>query len=137
MDDEEILRGRRRDAHGTFGGGVVKHPNDEHQQRVRAILEQGQRLFQESTPRAIQTLIAVMEDGESPAAARVRAAELILDRVYGKAPLNMRIIGDTPFERLMMGLVLQFAGGSEAHVIEMEQDDGGILWEEDDDTLDQ
>jgi hypothetical protein len=44
----------------------------------------------------------------------------------------MRIIGDTPFERLMMGLVLQFAGGAEAQVIEMEQDDGGIIWEDED-----
>jgi hypothetical protein len=132
MDDEEILRGRRRGENGWHNGAVVKHPNDEHQQRVRRILEDGQRLFQESTPQAIRTLITVMEDGDAPHSARIRAAELILDRVYGKAPLNMRIIGDTPFERLMMGLVLQFAGGAEAQVIEMEQDDGGIIWEDED-----
>jgi len=48
---------------------------------------------------AIDTLVSVMEDGNAPASARVSAANAILDRGYGKAPL---VIDQEPnaFERM-------------------------------------
>ena len=37
------------------------------------------------TPEALETLVAVMQDAKSPAAARVSAASALLDRGWGKA----------------------------------------------------
>jgi hypothetical protein len=44
------------------------------------------------TQEAIGTLLQVMRDAKSPAAARIAAASVLLDRGWGKAPqaLNMR-----------------------------------------------
>ena len=38
----------------------------------------------EHTAAAMATLAAIMQDAEQPSAARVRAAELLLDRAWGK-----------------------------------------------------
>ena len=37
------------------------------------------------TAAAMATLAAIMQDAEQPSAARVRAAELLLDRAWGKS----------------------------------------------------
>ena len=41
-------------------------------------------LARQHTPEAIQTLAAIMADPKEPSAARVRAAEALLDRAWGK-----------------------------------------------------
>jgi hypothetical protein len=43
-------------------------------------------LAQTHTPSAIETLVDVMQDAEAPAAARVMAANALLDRAHGKPP---------------------------------------------------
>jgi hypothetical protein len=43
--------------------------------------------------KAMKTLVAIMEDGAAPAAARVTAAENILCRAYGKAPQSFELTG--------------------------------------------
>lgn len=43
---------------------------------------------------AIKTLVAIMGDEKNPAAARVRAAEVILDRAHGKAPAHVKVSDD-------------------------------------------
>jgi hypothetical protein len=43
-----------------------------------------QALAREHTPDAIETLVSIMRDGEAAPAARVAAANAILDRGYGK-----------------------------------------------------
>ena len=49
-------------------------------------------LAREQTPKAIKTLIDVMEHSERDAA-RVRAAEILLDRAWGRAPQAMELSG--------------------------------------------
>ena len=48
-------------------------------------------LAREHTEEALQAIIAVMNDPEAPAAARVAAAGLIWDRGYGKAVQSQEI----------------------------------------------
>lgn len=43
-------------------------------------------LARDHTETAVNTLVSIMTNGEQPAAARVRASEVILDRGYGRAP---------------------------------------------------
>ncbi|MBM0207636.1 hypothetical protein JNW90_35155 [Micromonospora sp. STR1s_5] len=56
---------------------------------------------------AIETLAAIMKDGEQSGAARVSAASVILDRAWGKAPQHITTdpLGDMSDEQLRQELV--------------------------------
>jgi len=56
--------------------------------RPKAITEVKQ-LAREHTAEAIQTLVSIMTNSKSPAAARVSAANSLLDRGYGKPPQHI------------------------------------------------
>ena len=47
-------------------------------------------LAREKTPKAIETLSAIMEDVGAPPSARVAAASALLDRGWGKAPQTIK-----------------------------------------------
>lgn len=51
-------------------------------------------IARQHTEKAVATLVAVLEDSEAPASARVSAANSILDRGYGKAPQPIDGDGD-------------------------------------------
>jgi hypothetical protein len=69
------MRGRGR----PFPKGVSGNPSG--RPKVAGEL---QELARQQSPEAIATLKAIMQNGKSPAAARVRVAEVLLDRGYGK-----------------------------------------------------
>ncbi len=50
-----------------------------------------QQLARQHTTAALQTLVSVMSDEEAPAAARVAAANAVLDRGYGRPPQAMTV----------------------------------------------
>ena len=130
LTDEEILRGRRH-GDGKFNGPLVQwHPNDEHHQRIQAILRNAQELLQESVAEGTRVLLKLIKDEQTPPNVRLRAIEVMYERVFGKAPQTVNLHMDTPFERLMMGLVLRFTGGEEASVIDTTES-SGIIWEDD------
>lgn len=131
-DDEEILRGRQRNASGGFSRGLLqtRHPNDEHAEHIQRVLSEGLTLLRSNLPSAIRTLAEVCNDKNAPSAARVRAAELILDRVLGKAPQTVHITGTSPFEQLIAGIVLK-SGAIEATAEEEATDGQSIIWDED------
>jgi hypothetical protein len=52
------------------------------------------------TEEAVQTLVSVMRSAKSPPAARIRAAELLLDRGWGKAETKTGIGSDNPFSQV-------------------------------------
>lgn len=45
------------------------------------------------TPKAVETLVKIMQNGKSPAAARVTAACALLDRGYGKPTQHTELTG--------------------------------------------
>ena len=64
------------------------------------------------TAEAIETLVTVMTDEEQPAAARVAAANSILDRGYGKPPAAVAHfgLGDTGFAEVSTAVLLATLG---------------------------
>lgn len=48
-------------------------------------------LAKQYTEQAIQTLAAIMTNGEAPPAARVKASECLLDRAWGKAETTANV----------------------------------------------
>ncbi len=65
---------------GTFRPGQSGNPTGR-PKALRAVEEAAR----EHTAAAMETLAAIMNDAAQPPAARVRAAELLLDRAWGKA----------------------------------------------------
>jgi hypothetical protein len=61
--------------------------------RPKALIEV-QALAREHSPTAIATLAKIMEDDEVPPAARVAAANSILDRAWGKPPQALHHTGE-------------------------------------------
>jgi len=56
-----------------------------------AIVHEVKELAREHTTEAIQTLVKVMVDETAPPAARVAAANSVLDRGYGRAPQTLDV----------------------------------------------
>jgi hypothetical protein len=73
-------------------------------------------LAREYTTSAMETLIEIMEDKSAPKSARAKAAEVILDRGWGKAPqtvnLNTNPLDnlDVDQQRLMLSALELLAG---------------------------
>lgn len=87
LDDEEIRRGRCRDRQGGFSGrpptAIPREVSDalrvEFQTRVREVFEQ-------SVHAAQAALLEITNNRRAAAPARVRAAEVLLERSLGKVP---------------------------------------------------
>lgn len=61
--------------------------------RPKATPEQKDALaaIRDLAPEASSVLLSVMRDERSPAAARLRAVEIVLERTYGKAEASLRV----------------------------------------------
>lgn len=64
---------------GTFPPGHSGNPSG--RPKALVAVEEAAR---QHTPAAIETLGAIMQDATQPTAARVRAAEILLDRAWGR-----------------------------------------------------
>jgi len=69
-----------RDAHGRLLPGHSANPTGKSWKHKEILA-----LVREGSVSAVKTLMAIHEDPEQPAAARVTAANAILDRAWGKA----------------------------------------------------
>ena len=84
-DDEEILRGQRRGPNGRFmGKAPIVVPQAVHAERIKRTMSKAFDLLKVSTYDAVRLLRSVVNDPEASYEVRVRASELILDRVLGK-----------------------------------------------------
>ena len=80
--------GNKRKANQTsFRPGHSGNPSGRPKQSVQL-----KELAREQTAKAIKTLVDVMDNSDRDAA-RVRAAEILLDRAWGRAPQAMELSG--------------------------------------------
>lgn len=80
MADINQQQPKRRGPGKPFAKGKSGNPGG----RPKEVAEV-RELARQYTEEAVDTLAKIMRNGKEPAAARVRAAESILDRGYGKA----------------------------------------------------
>lgn len=88
-------------------------------------------LAREHTMAAIATIYEIMIDSKQPAAARIKAAELILERGYGKVPQVLEL---NEFEKMPIKDVVGYV--VEAAKTLGELSDGHTIIAGDDDTID-
>jgi hypothetical protein len=96
MDEEELARGTFRAADGTFRGRPPKTvPRTFAQQLSRELLRRGESEIRRYLLGAIRTLGEISGDGEKDSD-RVRASNILLERVMGKVPERVVISEGVP-----------------------------------------
>ena len=93
--EEELLRGQRRGKNGRWVGPRPKVvPTAVHQELVQRRMLDAHALLGENLVRAVQVLVDIATDRRADAAVRVKAANVILERVMGKVPERVHLAPD-------------------------------------------
>lgn len=122
-DEEELLRGQRRDHRGKWAGAKPKVvPLAVHQELTRRRMSQAARELEENLVKAAETLVALMEGSDVDDSVRLRAATLVIERVMGKVPDKVELkLSRAPWETTMEELMIDRSG-----IIDVEEvDDEG------------
>ncbi len=101
-DDEELLRGQRRAKNGNFSGSPPKVvPMQIHHELNRRRMSRAGEVLRESLVGAVELWRSVLLDEKAPLAFRMKASELIVERVMGKAKetVDINIEGEPPWAK--------------------------------------
>lgn len=103
-DDEELRMGQRRDKNGRFQGRVPKIiPKAIHDELVRRTLSDANELMRENLPAAVQVLVKLAKSNAVEPKDRLRAVNMIMERVMGKSPDKVEISGTSPWLVALQG----------------------------------
>lgn len=102
-DEEELRRGQRRDKNGGFHGrppAVV--PKILHDELTRRTLSEAKEVMRKNLVAAAESLKDIAIDEDMPPGDRVKAIDLIMNRVMGKSPEKVEISAEkNPYEELL------------------------------------
>ncbi len=91
-DEEELIRGQRKNKRGKFHGTAPKIvPKALHDELVKRKLTKAYDLLNESIYDAVAILIDIAKDERTDASVRLKAVKEILDRTIGKQPIRLKI----------------------------------------------
>jgi hypothetical protein len=91
-DHEELLRGQRKNKRGTWTGRPpVLVPAALHKQLTKRRLQRATALLADSLVDAVLLLRAVINDKRASKLDRIKAAEIVIDRVMGKAKESVQV----------------------------------------------
>jgi hypothetical protein len=112
-DNEEIRRGRKRDKNGGWQGREpVVVPMALHQEAIKRTFEEAQELMREGLVPAVKYLTAIIDDPNVEAKDKLKATQMILDRVLGKAVERVEIkTGTEPWEDALVAAVVHLLYG--------------------------
>lgn len=100
LDDEELERFRMRSKDGLMSGRPAMVPSH----IAQAMRSEGIRRFQETIENSLlkiaDTLLDIMENGEKDSD-KIRAADILSNRILGKAPETITVRAETGFEELL------------------------------------
>lgn len=91
-DEEELLRGQKRSSNGKWQGRPPKVvPLRIHEELTRRRLSKAYELLRENLVGAVEVLGQIVQDTDAEHKDRIKAAELIMERVMGKAPARVDV----------------------------------------------
>jgi hypothetical protein len=124
-DDEELHRGRRRDKNGKFTGrDPIVVPTDCYREMMRRQMRRAQMLLGENLEEAVKCLTEIIAHSKAEDKDKIKAAQLLIDRVMGRNPEQVEINVKQP---LFLGIL---AGGivpGPLREIEAKRDDSDII----------
>jgi hypothetical protein len=89
--EEELIRGTRRGKDGRFRKAPKVVPTAVHEELTKRRMSKAHLLLRDSLYDAVALFRQVVNDPEADTSVRVKAAELICDRVLGKAPQSVSV----------------------------------------------
>ena len=103
-DDEELLRGQRRDRNGKWGGRPPKVvPKVVHDELVRRKLRKAYELLADSVEAAVRVLVEIATDDQADPAVRVKAATTILDKALPPKPVDVHLTHEPKWQVALEG----------------------------------
>jgi hypothetical protein len=111
-DDEELMRGRRRNKHGTFTGRPAQVvPAALLRELNRRRFSRAHALMADSLVDGALMLRSVINDKKADPADRIKAAELLFNRVLGKPheSVSLEVSGNestVPWQKMMAGAIV-------------------------------
>jgi hypothetical protein len=135
-DDEELLRGRRRNKNGRFvGRPPTVIPAALHKELTRRRYSKAHDLLADSLVDAALMLRSIINDELADAADRIKAAEVMFNRVVGRpreqVSLAIQTEGPAPWERLVSAAIVPNAETA-LRLMQGAVIDGEVVDEEDD-----
>lgn len=99
-DDEELRRGTRRNRDGTFKGTsrILVVPTEVHNELVRRTLSQAQTLMTNNLVQAVEALTEIATNPGSEDKDKLKAIQIIMDRVMGKEVQKVELGGEAKWE---------------------------------------
>jgi hypothetical protein len=110
-DDDELIKGKRKDRDGKFRGRPPKLvPSNLHRELTRRRFSRAYDLLTDSLVDAAQMLRSIVNDPETDAGDRIRAAEVIFDRILGRpkeqVAIDFQSDGGSRFQQLLMKAIV-------------------------------
>lgn len=121
-DDEELVRGYRRNRNGKFGTPPKYIPREVQQEAFRRLVQRGERKMRDAYMRVLDELIELAHNASSEKV-RLEAQKELMNRVVGKIPDRMMVTHDQPWEGILADSLVPI---SELPPIEMEVGDDGV-----------
>lgn len=113
-DDEELKEGRRRDRHGNFSGRPpVVVPKKIHDELVRRTLAKAEQLLRENLHDAINELVRLATHESTDDKAKVKAIEMIMNRVMGRETQKVEVSGRAKWEIVLDGGIVSMPNPDE------------------------
>lgn len=128
--DEELRRGRRLGPKGKFNGPDPKViPSNVHREMLRRQLSQAEVLLTQNLTEAVRLLGHIVSSPASEDKDRLKAAQLIMDRVMGKPKESVTIDQKQPmFVGILAGGIVPGDPLEDMDIIDVESDE--LVWED-------
>ena len=123
-DDEELRRGQRRNKNGGWSGRPPKIvPKAVHDELVRRQYDAAARILRESLVDAVTLFAEIVRDVDADPAVRLKAGQLIVERVMGREPLRVNVEVKAKWEQAIEASIVSLPAGL-VDAIEVEVWDG-------------
>lgn len=123
-DDEELVRGFRRNRSGNFGRPPKFIPREVQQEAFRRLVHRGEGKLRGAYIKTIDNLIDLAHSSTSDKV-RLEAQKELLNRVVGKVPDRMMIATDAPWQDMLADSLVPVA---DVPPIDMELSDDGVAY---------
>lgn len=99
-DNEELVRGYRRDRNGKFGTPPKYIPREVQQEAFRRLVQRGDRKMREAYMKTVEELIELAHNASSEKV-RLEAQKELMNRTIGKVPDRLMVATDQPWEGIL------------------------------------
>lgn len=126
-DNEELIRGYRRNRNGRFGAAPQYIPREIQQEAFRRLVGRGERKLKVAYIKAVEALVELAHNAESEKV-KLDAIKTLMERVVGKVPDVVRVSQEAPWEAMLADAIVPL---SEAVPLELTPGDDGVYAMED------